>query len=175
MADFEPNLNGKRKVIAVPGLVAHRSPRLETVDPLFAQPGPSIPPRRWVSAPRQELAAFEFLACVFYECNAAFEFTYVSENIPELLGLESNELIGTPLLSDQRIPVEDLVLLSNRLGELEHVNKRTSLLHRMLTRRGLPFWVAHSLWKASLNDIFVVRGCIVPMDYNGPLHSSEQA
>ena len=137
----------------MPGPVAHRSPRLETVDPLFTAPGSSIQPSQSVSSPREDSAVFESLPCVLYECNAAFEFTYVSENISELLGLESNELIGNPLLSDQRIPVEDLVLLSNRLGELEHLNKRTSLMHRMLTRRGLPFWVAHSLWKASLNDI----------------------
>ena len=176
MANFELYLiNGKRKVIAVPGPVAHRSPHLETVDPLFTAPGSSIQPSQSVSSPREDSAAFESLPCVLYECNAAFEFTYVSENISELFGIESNELIGNPLLSDQRIPVEDLVLLSNRLGELEHLNKRTSLMHRMLTRRGLPFWVAHSLWKASLNDTTVVRGCIVPMDYNGRLHSSEQA
>jgi len=175
MADFGPYLDGKRKGITVPGPVAHRSPRLETVDSLFAQPGSSIHPSRSVSTPGEESAAFESLPCVLYECNAAFEFTYVSENISELFGLESNELIGTPLLSDQRIPVEDLVLLSNRLGELEHLNKRTSLMHRMLTRRGLPLWVAHSLWKAGLNDTIVIRGCIVPMDHNGRLHGSEQA
>jgi signal transduction histidine kinase len=176
MADSEPYLNnGKQKVIAVSGPVAHRSPRLETVDPLFTQPGSSIQPTQSVSSTREDSAAFEPLPCVLYQCNAAFEFTYVSENISELFGVESNELIGNPLLSDQRIPVEDLVLLSNRLAELEHLNKRTSLMHRMLTRRGLPFWVAHSLWKASLNDTTIVRGCIVPMDYNGRLHSSEQA
>src|SRR5262245_62317918 len=175
MADFGPDVDGSRKGITGPGPVAHRSPRLETVDSLFAQPGSSIHPSRSVSTPGEESAAFESLPCVLYECNAAFEFTYVSENISELFGLESNELIGSPLLSDQRIPVEDLVLLSNRLGELEHPNKRTSLMHRMLTRRGLPFWVAHSLWKAGLNGAIVIRGCIVPMDYNGRLHSSEQA
>jgi hypothetical protein len=176
MANSEPYLNnGKQKVIAVPGPVAHRSPRLETVDPLFTQPTSSIQPTQSVSSTREDSAAFEPLPCVLYQCNAAFEFTYVSENISELFGVESNELIGNPLLSDQRIPVEDLVLLSNRLTELEHLNKRTSLIHRMLTRRGLPFWVAHSLWKASLNDTTIVRGCIVPMDYNGRLHSSEQA
>jgi PAS domain S-box-containing protein len=176
MADFEPyRNNGKRKVIVVSGPVAHRSPRLGTVDPLFSEPGSSIQPSQSVSSPREDSAVFESLPCVLYECNAAFEFTYVSENISELFGLESDELIGNPLLSDQRIPAEDLVLLSNRLGELEDLNKRTSLMHRMLTRRGLPFWVAHSLWKAGLNDTIVVRGCIVPMDYNGRLHSSEQA
>jgi signal transduction histidine kinase len=117
----------------------------------------------------------ESLPCVLYECNAAFEFTYVSENISELLGLELNELIGNRLLSDQRIPVEDRVLLSNRLAKLGNVNGRTSLIHRILDRRGLPSWVAHSLWSASINNTTVVRGCIVPMDYNGRLNSSEQA
>src|SRR5262245_6795165 len=176
MADSDPYLSdAKWKVTVVPGSIADRSPRLETGDPLFTRPGSSIQPGQSVSSPREDSGTFESLPCVLYECNAAFVFTYVSENISELFGLESNELVGNPLLSDQRIPAEDLVLLSNRLGELEHLNKRTSLMHRMLTRRGLPFWVAHSLWKASLNDIFVVRGCLVPMDYNGRLHSSEQA
>lgn len=176
MADFEAYRNGKRKVIVVPGPVVYRSPHLETVDPLFAESRSSInKPSKSVSSPCEDSAVFESLPCVLYECNAAFEFTYVSENISELFGLESKELIGNPLLSDRRIPSEDLVLLSSRLGELEHLNKRTSLMHRMLTGRGLPFWVAHSLWKASLNDTIVVRGCIVPMDYNGRLHTSEQA
>ena len=175
MSDFESYRNNGNRKIAVPGPVAHRSPPLETVDQLFTEPGSSIQANQSVSSPREDSPVFESLPCVLYECNAAFEFTYVSENISELFGLQSNELIGNPLLSEQRIPVEDLVLLSNRLGELEQLNKRTSLMHRMLTRRGLPFWVAHSLWKASLNDIIVVRGCIVPMDYNGRLHSSEQA
>jgi signal transduction histidine kinase len=179
MADFESYLNrainGKRKVIAVPGPLTHRSPGLETVDSLGTEPGSAIQPHQSVSSKPEDSAVFESLPCVLYECNAAFEFTYVSENISELFGLESTELIGNRLLSDQRIPVEDLVLLSNRLEELENLNKRTSLIHRMLTRRGLPLWVAHSLWKASLNDITVIRGCIVPMDYTGRLDSSEQA
>ena len=126
--------------------------------------------------PHQQPHCFtDNLPCVLYECNAAFEFTYASENISELLGLDSNELIGSRLLSDQRIPSEDLILLSNRLAELENLNIKASLMHRILDRRGLPCWVAHSFWKASLNDTTVVRGCIVPMDYNGRLNISEQS
>jgi hypothetical protein len=53
---------------------------------------------------------------VLYECNAAFEFTYVSENISELFGLESNELVVNPLLSDQGFRRDRLAI--NRLGEL---------------------------------------------------------
>jgi hypothetical protein len=168
-------INGKRKVVAVSGPLTHRSPGLETMDSLVAESRSAIQPPHPVSATAEDTHVFQSFPCVLYECNAEFEFTYVSENISEFFGLESTELIGNRLLSDQRIPVEDLVLLSNRLEDLENLNKRTSLIHRMLTRRGLPFWVAHSLWKASLNDITVVRGCIVPMDYNGGFHSSEQA
>jgi len=175
MADSITYRNGKRKAIAVPGPVGHRSPRLETFDPPFAEPRSSIKPNQSVSSPCEDSAVFESLPCVLYQCNAAFEFTYASENVSELLGVESNELIGSPLLSDRRIPVEDLVLLSNRLGELGRLDERVSLMHRMLTGHGLPFWVAHSLWKANLNGTIVVRGCIVPMDDNGRLHASEHA
>jgi signal transduction histidine kinase len=161
-------IDGKRKVIAVPEPVTHRSPGLETMDSPLTEPDST-------AQLSQDSAVFESLPCVLYECNGAFEFTYVSENTADVLNLEPTKLIGKRLLSDERIPVEDLVLLSNRLEELENLNKRISLMHRMLTRRGLPFWVAHSVWKASLNDITVIRGCIVPMDYKGRLHSSEQA
>jgi signal transduction histidine kinase len=159
----------------VPGPLAHRSPLLQTVEPLLTEPRSSTQLSQSVSLPRENSAAFEALPYVFYECNAAYEVTYVSENISELFGLEANELIGNRLLSDERIPVEDLALLSNRLGELEHLDKRTSLIHRMLTRHGLPFWVAHSLWKTGQNNTIVVRGCIIPMDSSGWLHTSEQA
>ena len=155
-------------------LTSHHSTDLETPDSLFRAPdshssGPG-------SSQREHSLAFaESLPCVLYECNAAFEFTYVSENISELLDLKSTEIMGHRLLSEERIPVEDLILLSNRLAELEHLNKRTSLVHRILDRRGLPFWVTHSVWKAGLNNTTVVRGCIVPMDYNVRLNISEQA
>jgi signal transduction histidine kinase len=179
MADFHSYsnrvANGKRKVIAVSRPLTHQPPALETLDSLVAQSGSPIQSAQSLSAAPEEPAFLESLPCVLYECNAAFEFTYVSENTSELLGIDSTELIGKRLLSDQRIPIEDLVLLSNRLEELEKLDERTSLIHRMLTKRGLPFWVAHSLWKANLNGITLVRGCIVPMGYNGWLHSSEQA
>lgn len=117
----------------------------------------------------------ECLPCVLYECNAAFEFTGVSENISELIGLDPTELIGSRLLSNQRVPVEDLTLLSSKIEALEHPNITTSLMHRILDKRGLPLWVAHRFWKTTLDGTTVVRGCMVPMDHNGLLHTSEQA
>ena len=125
--------------------------------------------------PHQQPHCFtDNLPCVLYECNAAFEFTYASENISELLGLDSNELIGSRLLSDQRIPLKILSCYPIGWRSL-NLNIKASLMHRILDRRGLPCWVAHSFWKASLNDTTVVRGCIVPMDYNGRLNISEQS
>jgi signal transduction histidine kinase len=162
----------------VPGpiakLTSRQSSHLAAEDAVSTAPGSAIQPRQ--SSPcEQSLYFSKSLPCVLYECNAAFEFTRVSENISELLGLDSTELIGSRLLSDQRVPPEDLILLSKKLEELEHVNTKTSLMHRILDRRGLPLWVAHRFWKATLDNTPVVRGCIVPMDYNGRLNTSEQA
>jgi hypothetical protein len=166
------------KIIAVPGskarLASDQASDLKTADTFFTAPDSHFSGS--TSSWREQSPVFaESLPCVLYECNAAFEFTCVSANISELLNLNSTDLIGHRLLSDERIPVEDVILLSNRLAELEHPNKRTSLVHRILDRRGLPSWVAHSLWKANLTNTTVVRGCILPIDYNVRLNISEQS
>jgi two-component sensor histidine kinase len=147
---------------------------LETADALF---GTDSSWRATQSVPREQVPPYfaESLPCVFYECNASLEPTYVSENISELLDIDLSELLGKRLLSNERIPSADLIRLSKRLDELDHLNGMTSLVHRILDRRGLPFWVVHNLWKVSLNDATIVRGCIVPIDHNGVLNSSEQA
>src|SRR5262245_53091131 len=170
MANSGTYLDGKQKLVVVPGPLVHRSPPLETLDPLLTEPGSSTQLGQSASSPRENSEVFEALPCVLYECNAEYEVTYVSENISELFGLTANELIGNRLLSDQTIPAEDLVLVSTRLRELEHLNKRTSFIHRMLNRRGLPVWVTHSLWKTGKSDRIAVRGCIIPIDYNEKLN-----
>jgi signal transduction histidine kinase len=147
-----------------------------SADTLFIRPNVTIQSSQPLFPTSEHLPGdlAKFLPCVLYECTATLELTYVSENISELLGLESSELLGNRLLSDERIPFEDLILVSSKLAELGTLNEKTSLVHRILNRRGLPFWVAHNLWKASLNDTTVIRGCIMPMDYNDRLSSSEQ-
>ncbi len=164
----------------MPGPVAKSTSRrlsaLGAEDTAFTAPGSSIQPSQAVSsAPEQSVHYAESLPCVLYECNAAFEYTYVSDNISELLNIESNELVGERLLSDERIPADDIVLLSNRLAELEQLNRTTALVHRMLNRRGLPLWVANSFRKAQLSNAIGFRGCIVPMDCSSGLYSGEQA
>ena len=164
----------------MPGPITTRSRRPSRSlreDAALTEPGSPIQLRHSKPLPHQQRQYFaESLPCVLYECNAAFEFIYLSENSSELLRLDSNELIGSQFLSDQRIPAEDLIFLSNRFRDLEGFHTKTSLMHRILDIRGLPIWVAHSFWKDNLNDTTTgFRGCIVPMDYSGRLNSSEQA
>jgi signal transduction histidine kinase len=88
----------------------------------------------------------------------------------QLLGLDSRRLLGKSLLTPDIIPPDDLVRLSNALTELEQVDTKVALIHRILDRRGLPRWVLHNFWKANLNNTIILRGCIVPM--NGDARSS---
>jgi len=167
-------------VVPVPGplakLTSNLSSYLRAEDAGCSESKSSSQPNQPVSVASETSRYFgETLPCVLYECNAAFEFTYVSDNISELLGIESNELIGKRLLLDQRIPAEDIIRLSSRLAELEQFNRKTSLIHRILDKRGLPFWVANSFWKANLQNTTVLRGCVVLLDYHGLLISAEQA
>ena len=128
------------------------------------------------SSPREDLAPSfsEPLPCVMYECNDSLELTYVSENVSGLLGMEARELIGHSLLSEQRVPAEDLNRLSNRLREVERLNGKRSLIHRVLDKRGLPVWIVHNLSKATSNDITSFRGHIVPIECDLRLNSTDQ-
>ena len=121
------NVYGNRKVVPVPGplakLTSNLSSYLRAEDVGCSEPKSSNQPNQPVSVASETSRYFgETLPCVLYECNAAFEFTYVSDNISEVLGVESNELIGKRLLLDQRIPAEDIIRLSSRLAELEQFN-----------------------------------------------------
>jgi len=129
-----------------------------------------------VSASDQLLAhSDECFPCVVYQCSDSLELTNVSENVSELLGLDSCSLLGKSLLSVEIIPAEDIVRLSNRMAELQHVNKKVSVIHRILNKRGLPLWVLHSFWKTTSNDTVEVRGCIAPINGDVRLDSVEQA
>jgi signal transduction histidine kinase len=158
-------------------LPSHQSSQLETVDQLsLSVPRALVQPSQSVSLPYEPLPNrfSESLPCVLYECNASFELTYVSENAFELLGINASELVGNGLLSNEIIPDEDLVRLSDRVSGLQNVNGIISLVHRILDRRGLPSWVAHDFWKVNLNNTTMIKGCMVPMDFNGLLNSAEQ-
>jgi signal transduction histidine kinase len=127
--------------------------------------------------PREPLPSYfsESLPCVLYECNASFELTYVSENTSELLGIDASELVGNRLLSNERIPGEDLRRTPKTREEREDENGMNELGQLILNGLTFPFWVAHNPWKANLNNTNTISCYMVLMDYNGVLNSSEQA
>ncbi|MGB7950507.1 MAG: ATP-binding protein [Candidatus Binatia bacterium] len=150
--------------------------RLESNDTLLTDKRSASQPVQSPISASDQLLAFpdESLPCVVYQCSDLLELTDVSENFSELLGLDSRTLLGKSLLSVEIIPAEDLVRLSNRVAELQHVNRKTSLIHRIVNKSGLPLWVLHSFWKSNLNDTIIVRGCITPMNGDARLDSVEQ-
>lgn len=127
------------------------------------------------SSPSEDSRFFgESMTCVVYECNASLELTYISKNVSELLGVEAGELVGRSLLSEERVPAEDLIRLSNRLLEVERLDNMRSLIHRLLDKRGLPVWIVHNLSKATSNGITSFRGHIAPIERDVRLSSTDQ-
>ena len=111
--------------------------------------------------PASELV--QSLPCVLYECNHALEISHVSSNAFELIGVWPKDLIGSRDHWEQRIPREDLKLLSDRLVDLD-TNGRASAIHRIIRESGLPIWVAHSWRRIDARGVEIIRGCIVPME-----------
>jgi Histidine kinase-, DNA gyrase B-, and HSP90-like ATPase len=158
---------------SVKNLASHRLPHLPTAD-MVPSVQEVLNPTESVSSKREPYLS-ESLPCVVYECSDCLEVTFVSENILQLLGLDPKEVLGTSLFSDQRIPGEDFIRLSGKLGEIKQLNSMISLTHRFLNKRGLPVWVAHNLWKSNgLDNTFIIRGCIVPIDCDVLVTSTEQ-
>lgn len=157
-------------------LKSPHSPHCGGSDAPSTGPPSFIQSRQWSSSPGENLAPSfsESLPCVMYECNDSLELTYVSRNVSELLGLEASELIGRPLLSEERLPTEDLIRLSNRLSEVERLNRMLSLIHRVLDKRGFPLWIVHSLWKSNSQGVTSFQGHIVPIECDVRLNSTEQ-
>ena len=156
--------------------IASHGSHLGTQNTLFTDEKSTNQPSQSVSLVSDHLSTYfgESLPCVLYQCNAVLELTDVSENISELLGLDSRGLLGKSLLTPEIIPPEDLIRLCNGVAELEHVDRKISLIHRILDRQGLPLWVLHNFWKANLNNKVIIRGCIVPMNSDARSNSSEQ-
>jgi two-component sensor histidine kinase len=114
-----------------------------------------------IHQPANELA--QLLPCVIYECNNALEISHVSSNVFELIGVWPKDLIGSRDHWEQRIPREDLKLVSERLVDLDTLGS-TSAIHRIVRESGLPIWVAHSWRRVSAKGVEIIRGCIVPME-----------
>ncbi|MGH7846300.1 MAG: ATP-binding protein [Candidatus Binatia bacterium] len=115
------------------------------------------------SAPLLDAAPFpaEFLKtlpCIVYQSAASGQLTFISENVAELLGFESQELLGTTLW--ESVFPADVDLFRQTLKDLDQVRSVT-LIHRLLNRSGLPVWVNHGLQKVSADQGYIFRGCLL--------------
>jgi hypothetical protein len=102
----------------------------------------------------------QLLPCVVYECNPLMELTFVSDNIFELIGFESREIIGSRFLSVKRIVPQDLDLCEQKLDELR-TQKAVTWIHRLVNRKGLPVWVSHGLQEITVDGLTIYRGCLL--------------
>jgi PAS domain S-box-containing protein len=100
------------------------------------------------------------LPCVIYECSASGEVIFVSENITDLLGFERKELVGRTSLWGKCIFPQDLELFRKKMNDLDQANE-VKLVHRLVTRSGLPVWVNHGVQKVTRNGNCVLRGCFL--------------
>ncbi len=114
-----------------------------------------------VQQPANDLA--QSLPCVLYECNNRLEISEVSANVFDLIGVWPKDLIGDRHHWEQRIPREDLKIVSDKLVDLDTAGS-ASAIHRIIRESGLPIWVAHSWRKITARGVEITRGCIVPME-----------
>lgn len=105
-------------------------------------------------------ARLRSLPCVVYECNRAFELTFISESIFDLIGFKPIELLGTRLLCDERAVGEDLGLVRHKMDDLRNVSS-VSLTHRLINREGLPVWVSHVVQRSKSPQEEFFRGCLL--------------
>jgi signal transduction histidine kinase len=88
------------------------------------------------------------------------EMTFVSENIFDLIGYESREVVGSRFLSVKRIAPQDLELCEQKLEELR-TQKVVTWVHRLVSSKGLPVWVSHGLREITVEGLKIYRGCLL--------------
>ena len=105
----------------------------------------------------------EGFPCIYYECNASLEITFISANAIELINLTCSRVIGTKAFSHDKVFPEDTDSVAEGLRILQ-AKGSTTVLHRILDDAGLPKWVANRLQRiepASTCESY--RGCILPI------------
>lgn len=124
----------------------------EVKDPYGSTPLPDA-----VTFPEEFL---QTLPCIVYQSAASGQLTFISENVTDLLGFDSKELVGGTTLWEERIFPQDLDLFRQILKDLDQVRSVT-VIHRLLNRWGLPVWVNHGLQKVSTDQGYIFRGCLL--------------
>jgi two-component sensor histidine kinase len=100
--------------------------------------------------------------CVLYECTVAFEITYISPNLLELIGVNTHDFQGSRAHWEKKIPNEDLHALNDAIAQFQATGTG-SAIHRIVNDAGVPVWVCHSFRSGVANRTRAIRGCIVPL------------
>lgn len=110
---------------------------------------------------------------VVFEAKPSLEIISVSESVTELLGLNSDAVIGRPQFWQERVAAEDWPIFQENVSELESRGV-VSFIHRVADAFDVPVWFTHSLRKVEQNGETSVHGCLVPI-YGGPrIHALDQ-
>ena len=108
-------------------------------------------PNPWLAVP-----------CVMYECAPDLTLRSISSNTAELIGIQTENVIGKRSLFEERIYPKDRALLQERLTQLKP-GGIVSAVYSIADDRGLPVWVAHSLRKVQAGCEPKIVGCITPV------------
>lgn len=136
--------------------------------------------RSWEAATRGALSGMESAArlrersndaadlapCVIFEAKPSLEIISVSESVTDLLGLNSDAVIGRPQFWQERVAAEDWLLFQDKVSELES-RGAVAFVHRVADVFGLPIWLTHSLRKVVREGEISFHGCLVPI-HGGP-------
>lgn len=118
----------------------------------------------------RELATL--LPCALYQADVSLRLSYVSENMLEMLGLESRAVVGNGKFWERRVFTEDLGLFAGKLEELQ-VSGSATLIHRMVDSRELPVWVSHSMKKVRIDGADVVLGSLTSVGGDSKVHGPD--
>jgi hypothetical protein len=107
-----------------------------------------------------------FPPCVLFVAKPSLEILSVSDNLPGLLGIADDAVLGRPEVWKERIAEEDWPLFQQKVEELENT-ETVSFLHRFSDGFGLTTWVSHSLRKVERENTIRIHGCLIPI-YESP-------
>jgi signal transduction histidine kinase len=114
----------------------------------------------------------KLLPSVLYQADPSLQLSYISENITELLGVESRSVLQNRLFWDERIFAGDLALFAAKIEELQ-ISGSAALIHRMTDIRELPVWVAHRMKKVRIDRAEIVLGSLTPVENDSKIYGPD--
>ncbi|HWO40265.1 MAG TPA: ATP-binding protein [Candidatus Eisenbacteria bacterium] len=123
---------------------------------------------------RLDEEAEALLPCVLYQADRSLKLSYISDNIRELIGVESRVAVDNGFFWDRSVFPEDLELFAAKVEELQ-VSGAGAFIHRMRSAAGLPVWVAHRFRSLRTDRSDVVLGSLVSLDHDPKVHGIESS